>query len=114
MHCADIPDDIMAVYNDLLNEIIGVPNMADTHMVTRFGHLMQGYAAGYYGYLWSRVFAVDMFYTKFYGHELDNKIGEIYKEKVISYHGAKSANDCLRDFLGRKPNADAFMKYLFE
>ena len=46
-----------------LHSITGFPFPEDTHFQAGFGHLF-GYDAGYYGYLWSRVFGDDMF-TRF-------------------------------------------------
>ena len=46
-----------------LYPITGFPYPEGTHFQAGFGHLF-GYDAGYYGYLWSRVFGDDMF-TRF-------------------------------------------------
>ena len=41
--------------------VTGMPYPEGTFMLTGFGHLMGGYDAGYYGYLWAEVIGDDMF-----------------------------------------------------
>ncbi len=76
-----------------------------------FGHLV-GYEAGYYGYLWSLVYASDMF-SRFEKEGIMNKdTARRYREKILAQGGAKDALDLVRDFLGREPNSDAFLREL--
>jgi thimet oligopeptidase len=80
----------------------------DNHFYASFGHLT-GYSAKYYGYLWSKVFALDLFATiKQYGL-LNPEIGQKYIVAVIGKGGAQNPNELLYNFLGREPNAQAFL-----
>lgn len=83
-----------------------------SHAFSAFGHLMGGYDSGYYGYLWSEVFACDMYYSKFKKDPLDSKVGVEYKTKVIGPGGSRDAMESLKDFLGREPSNVAFMEEL--
>lgn len=83
----------------------------NSHAQCNFGHLA-GYGAKYYGYLWSKVFALDLFeHIKQFGL-LNPEIGMVYEEKVIGKGGSASPESLLEDFLGRKPNQKAFLKDL--
>ena len=83
----------------------------NNHMQTSFGHLT-GYDARYYGYLWSKVFALDLFATIKKHGLLNPEIGERYSNKVLSKGGSKDPNELLFDFLGRAPNNEAFLRDL--
>jgi Zn-dependent oligopeptidase len=73
-----------------------------------FGHLMSGYDAGYYGYLWSRVLAQDLF-TRFNKEGLlSPTTGMAYRRIVLEPGGVKEPDELLQDFLGRPLNYDAF------
>ena len=76
-----------------------------------FGHIAGGYAAGYYGYLWSLVLAVDM-RTAFGAHKLDPVVGMRYRRSVLSQGSQRLPSDLVRDFLGRDFNAKAFYEDL--
>lgn len=76
-----------------------------------FGHL-SGYGAKYYGYLFSKGFAREMFeYIENIGL-LDPRAGAHYKDTVLSWGGTQDPNTLLYNFLGRKPTIDAFIKNL--
>lgn len=78
------------------------------HFYASWGHLT-GYAAKYYGYLWSRVFAQDIFEeVKKYGL-LNPVIGQRYVDTIIGKGGSADPNELLRNFLGREPNNEAFL-----
>ncbi len=104
--------EIYALAHDIVARIrphlLVAPN---DHFVASFGHLT-GYGAKYYGYLWSRVYAVDLFdYIKQFGL-LNPEIGKRYREAILSRGGAEDPYKLLEDFLGREPRSDAFFKDL--
>ncbi len=80
-------------------------------MYTSFGHLT-GYGAKYYGYLWSKVFALDLFEEINKKGLLNSEIGQRYVQTIIGKGGSKDPNEMLKDFLGREPRQDAFIKDL--
>lgn len=74
-----------------------------------FGHLVGGYAAGYYGYMWSEVLALDMLSA--YGDQMLNpQTGRKYRDLILAQGGEKSPQVLVQTFLGRKPNSTAFFK----
>ncbi|KAF1843575.1 thimet oligopeptidase [Cucurbitaria berberidis CBS 394.84] len=77
-----------------------------------FGHLIGGYDAGYYGYLSSQVYSTDMFYTVFKANPMNGKEGRRYRHTVLERGGSKEEMDILEEFLGRKPETEAFYKEL--
>ena len=97
------------LYNDLVKEYVGVTFPKENIFPAGFGHLM-GYDAGYYGYMWSKVFASDMF-TKFQKNGLlDKKTGDRYKKWILEKGSSMDEMELLKKFLGRKPNNKAFLK----
>jgi len=77
-----------------------------------FGHLIGGYDAGYYGYLYSQVYSTDMFYTAFKTNPMDPVQGRRYRHTVLEKGGSQDEMLSLTQFLGRKPSTEAFYKEL--
>ncbi len=72
-----------------------------------FGHLMGGYAAGYYGYMWSQVLALDML-SAFNGKLMSADVGRRYRQAILESGGQRPPQALVESFLGRKPTSDAF------
>lgn len=81
----------------------------ESHSVCSFGHLC-GYGAKYYGYMWSRVFADDVFAQVEKEGLLNPKAGARYVKHILGVGGSRNPDDMLRDYLGREPNSEAFFK----
>lgn len=83
----------------------------NNHWYTTFGHLAAGnYAAKYYSYLWTEVFALDLF-SEIKNHDFSAE----YNTKVVqllSAGGSIDAQLLLQEFLGRKPHQEAFLTKL--
>lgn len=87
-----------------------LPLHEDTFLAASFGHLMGGYDAGYYGYLWSMVFGDDMFSVFKDEGILSPDVGRRYRSEVLARGHSRDAIEHLHAFLGREPNPDAFMQ----
>jgi thimet oligopeptidase len=112
IHTAAGAVDVTKTYNELHKELFGFDVVEGTHFPASFGHMMGGYDAGYYGYLWSEVYAQDMFSRFEKEGLLSSKTGGDYRRTVLESGNMKDAIDLLREFLGREPNSDAFYRKL--
>jgi thimet oligopeptidase len=74
-----------------------------------FGHIVGGYAAGYYGYMWAEVLALDML-SAFGDNVMNSDVGRRFRREVLSRGGEVPATEIVERFLGRPVNADAFFK----
>lgn len=99
------------VVRDLTEKIRHYAYVEGTHFPAAFNHLY-GYGASYYGYLWSRVYAEDMFSIFEQNGILDQETGLRYRNIILARGGSQEAIELVREFLGREPNNKAFMRSL--
>ncbi|KAM3416598.1 Neurolysin [Cercospora zeina] len=94
-----------AVYNDEVTEICEYEGMGTNggHGQTTFTHIEGGYEAKYYAYLWSRVNAIDVYYTAFKSNPINPEAGRRWREQVLQIGGATDDFEGVLDnFLGHK------------
>lgn len=99
------------VLQDLQNDILTIPYTDDTHFQCAFGHL-KGYGSSYYGYMWSLVYAQDMFSIFAENGILDKATGLRYRDIILAKGSSEDPLDLVIEFLGREPNNEAFLRDL--
>lgn len=104
--------DVDHEWNVLRENITMLALGVETKGYGSFGHMMGGYAAGYYGYLYLEVFAADLFYTLFKADPMNTVNGIRYRDTVLKVGGSREELDGLREVLGRDPNNKAFLEEL--
>ena len=87
------------------------PYPEGSHFICGFTHL-NGYGANYYGYLWSKVYAQDIFSVFEQHGVLDQATGVRYRKEILQEGAREDEMAMLRHFLGREPNSKAFLKSL--
>ncbi|HEV8690177.1 MAG TPA: M3 family metallopeptidase, partial [Ideonella sp.] len=93
---------------------LGMPSaVVARHRIPQFGHAFsgEGYAAGYYGYLWAEVLSRDAFdaFTEA-GNPFDAATARRYLQTVLSVGNSVDPGEAFRAFRGRDPQADALLK----
>jgi thimet oligopeptidase len=68
-----------------------------------------GYAAGYYGYMWSEVIGLDLL-SPFEKDMLSPSVGARYRETILAQGGQVEEMEMVRRFLGREPSNKAFLE----
>lgn len=92
-------------------KMLQTPYPVGGHFICGFNHL-NGYGANYYGYLWSKVYAQDIFSVFEQHGVLDPATGVRYRKDILQEGGQEDEMAMLEHFLGRKPNSKAFLKSL--
>lgn len=100
--------DTTAVWETTAKEVSPMPMYPGIVPQAAFGHLMAGYDAGYYGYLWSKVYAQDMF-TAFLNGGLENPaVGMRYRNDILAPARTYEPDAEVAKFLGRPMSPQAF------
>lgn len=109
MHLASAdPGEPMQVWMEMEgNTVTG--HVPGTQFPGTFGHIVGGYAAGYYGYMWSEVLALDML-SPFADNVMDKKVAGRYRRIVLENGGQVPPMQLVEEFLGRKPSPAAFFE----
>jgi len=100
--------DTTAMWDKVEGQLMPLPAVAGVHPQASFGHLMGGYDAGYYGYLWSKVYAQDLF-TAFQQGGLENPaVGMRYRKDILEPARTYDPDVEVQRFLGRPMSPNAF------
>ncbi|HYH05995.1 MAG TPA: M3 family metallopeptidase [Thermoanaerobaculia bacterium] len=76
-----------------------------------FEHIASGYAAGYYGYMWAKVIALDL--VSAFGADLMNEeTGRRFRAMILSRGSEEPAKDLVERFLGRAVASEAFFAHI--
>ncbi|PKL66091.1 MAG: peptidase [Methanomicrobiales archaeon HGW-Methanomicrobiales-3] len=111
-HTADGPVDVTNESRRIYAEMTGIPQPEGIHHPASFSHLMGGYDAGYYGYLWSKVYAMEIT-GEFKRDGMTNQTtGMRYRQEILSKGNMQDGGVLLFNFLGREPGPGAFYERL--
>src|SRR5438270_5236990 len=102
-----------AITDDAARQYTYLTPLPATHMWASFGHL-GGYSSAYYTYLWDRVIAEDFFMQFNHQNLLAGDAPMRYRHVVLEPGGSMSANDLVKNFLGRPQNMTAFQQWMGE
>jgi len=91
---------------------LGMPReIAMRHRLPHFMHIMGGYSAGYYSYLWSEVMDADAFSAfEETGNVFDPKTAHRLREFIYSAGNRRDPHDAYIAFRGRPPEIDGLLK----
>lgn len=103
---SDRPGDVMGDWIDMESQTVQGYDKG-TQFPGQFSHVVSGYSAGYYGYLWSKVLALDML-SRFNGKLVNPQVGQFYRKAILERGSELPADRMVRYFLGRSPDSTAF------
>jgi thimet oligopeptidase len=109
LHATTESPDLDAVTRDSY-AVTQLPYPEGTFMLSGFGHVMGGYDAGYYGYLWAEVIGDDM-WGRFLNEGITSQeVGMAYRRAILEPNGSRSAEEMVETFLGRPASTDTYLR----
>ena len=105
--------DIDAFEKQIADEIGLIPEITYRYRSTYFNHIFSsGYAAGYYGYLWSEVLDKDAFsiFAASPDGPYDLALAKKFKETFLERGGSEEPMTLYKSFAGREPDNTAALR----
>ena len=85
----------------LKNAGLSIPVVPPRYRATYFNHIMGGYSAGYYSYIWSEVLDADTVGWFKENGGLRRENGDHFRQTLLSRGGSRDVMQIYRDFRGR-------------
>lgn len=97
---------------ELQSRMTPLPGVPGTFPPAAFLPVMGGYDANYYGYVWSRVYARDLFTAFEEGGPTGPAVGRRFRRQVLEPGSSVPPEQLVRRFLGRPVSPEAFYREL--
>jgi len=75
-----------------------------------FSHMMGGYSAGYYSYIWSEVLDAESVLWIRENGDFDRETGQHFRDTILSRGGSRPAMDLFMDFAGKEPQLEPLLE----
>ena len=102
--------DINQFEKTYLDEIGLIPEIISRYRSTYFNHIIGGYAAGYYSYIWSGVLDADAFEAFKETSLFDQKTAQAFKDNILKKNGTADYMTMYKNFRGREPKIEPLLK----
>lgn len=96
--------------SDYLNKIGLIPEIISRYRSTYFSHIIGGYDAGYYAYIWAEVLDCDAFEAFKETGLFDQKIAKSFRDNVLAAGGREDAMVMYKRFRGAEPKIEGLLK----
>lgn len=102
--------DVVAYEKEAMNKLGLIPEIAPRYCTTNFTHIIGGYAAGYYGYLWANVLDNDAF-EAFKEHGIfDKTTADLFRQNVLEKGDSEDPMVLYKNFRGAEPQLEPLLK----
>lgn len=112
MHCLTTMEgfDVLQFEKQLMDKIGLIPQIAPRYRSTYFNHIMGGYAAGYYCYLWAERLDTDAF-EAFKEHGLfDQSTATSFRKNILEKGGSDDPMKLYVTFRGAEPSIEPLLQ----
>ena len=102
--------DVLAYEKEAMDKLELIPEIAPRYRTTYFNHIIGGYAAGYYSYLWANVLDNDAF-EAFKEHGIfDKKTADLFRNNVLEKGNSEDPMTLYKNFRGTEPQLEPMLK----
>lgn len=102
--------DVLAYEKEAMDQLNLIPEIAPRYRTTYFNHIIGGYAAGYYSYLWANVLDNDAF-EAFKEHGIfDKKTADLFRYNVLEKGNSEDPMTLYKNFRGTEPQLEPMLK----
>jgi peptidyl-dipeptidase Dcp len=106
----NIERDVVQFERSAFEKIGLMSEIESRYQSTNFGHILGGYAAGYYSYIWAAVLDADAFEAfKEKGDLFDQATATAFRNFILAISGSDDAMTLYKKFRGREPKVDALL-----
>ncbi|MCP4552279.1 MAG: M3 family metallopeptidase [Bacteroidetes bacterium] len=102
--------DVSKFEKEYLKSIGLIPEIESRYRSTYFGHIINGYDAGYYSYTWAAVLDHDAYEAFKENGIFDKETASRFRTAILEKNGIENAMEMFVNFRGREPIIDPLLK----
>lgn len=102
--------DVVAFEKSVMDGLGLIPEIAPRYRATYFNHIVGGYAAGYYSYLWANVLDADAFEAFKEKGLFDQATAAAFRKNVLEKGNSEDPMILYKNFRGAEPQLEPMLK----